>query len=229
MNNEILLLSDDLDKSQVLIQDLQEHDLKIQADYIAHHLQQDLCQVEPFIIILLDIHHSLTPILELMNKLRSFIHLNLLVLSPSFEEQDCLNAFSHGADDYLKKPILIAELVARIKAIQRRTHNQLIDEATLSYGGLFLNCLTRQASLNDQILLLTNSEFNVLEIFLRYPGRVLSKEQLTEYSLGRKYTAFDRSIDVHISNLRQKLNEDHHDESWIKTIRGYGYAFVAKG
>ena len=104
-----------------------------------------------------------------------------------------------------------------------------MDNATLSMGPLFLNCLTRQAVLDEQILSLTNSEFNVLEIFLRYPGRVLSKEQLTEYSLGRKYTAFDRSIDVHISNLRQKLNEDHHDESWIQTIRGYGYSFVAKG
>jgi two-component system response regulator CpxR len=229
MNNEILLLTDDFNLSQTLMQDLQDHDLKIQADRIEHHLQQDLSQVEPFLIILLDIHHKLSPIFELMDKLRQFIHLNIIVLSPSLEEQDCLDAFSHGADDYLKKPILIAELVARIKAVERRTHNTPMDDATISHGSLFLNCLTRQALLDDQILVLTNSEFNVLELFLRYPGRVLSKEQLTEYSLGRKYTAFDRSIDVHISNLRQKLNEDHHDESWIKTIRGYGYAFVAKG
>jgi two-component system response regulator CpxR len=229
MNNEILLLTDDLALSQGLIQDLKDHACHIQADQIAHHLQQDLSQVEPFLIILLDIHQSLSKSFELMDKIRQLIHINIIVLSPSQEEQDCLEAFSHGADDYLKKPILLAELVARIKAVERRTHTTPMDNATLSHGSLFLNCLTRQALLEDQILMLTNSEFNVLELFLRYPGRVLSKEQLTEYSLGRKYTAFDRSIDVHISNLRQKLNEDHHDESWIKTIRGYGYAFVAKG
>jgi two-component system response regulator CpxR len=229
MNNELLFLSDDLKQSDALIHALIEHELAVRQDSITHHLEQDISHVEPFSIVILDIHNQLHPLLNLMDKLRQFIHLNIIVLNPSSDEQDCLDAFSHGADDYLKKPILVAELVARIKAIHRRAHTTPMDNATLSMGPLFLNCLTRQAVLDEQILSLTNSEFNVLEIFLRYPGRVLSKEQLTEYSLGRKYTAFDRSIDVHISNLRQKLNEDHHDESWIKTIRGYGYAFVAKG
>ena len=229
MNHELLLLSDDLNQSQDLISALKEHELHIHEDSIIHHQQEAISKAEPFSIIILDIHGPIHAVFEFMDRLRQFIHLNIIVLSPSLEEKDCLDTFSHGADDYLKKPILMAELIARIKAIHRRIQVTPIDNATLMMGPLFLNCLTRQAVLNDQILALTNSEFNVLELFLRYPGRVLSKEQLTEYSLGRKYTAFDRSIDVHISNIRQKLNEDHHDESWIKTIRGYGYAFVAKG
>ena len=229
MNHDVLLLSDDLPASQSLINALKEHEWHVHQDSIEHHQHQTISQAEPYSIILLDIHHTLPGIFEFMDKLRQFIHLHIMVLSPSLSEKDCLDAFSHGADDYLKKPILIAELIARMKAIHRHIHTTPLDDATLSLGPLFLNCLTRQAVLNDQILVLTNSEFNVLELFLRYPGRVLSKEQLTEYSLGRKYTAYDRSIDVHISNLRQKLNEDHHDESWIKTIRGYGYAFIAKG
>ena len=227
--NDLLLLSDNLSLSQELISSLREHELHIHADHIANHQQQDISKVEPFSIVILDVHNYNAELLLLMDTLRQFIHLNIIVLSAEQEAPHCLDFFSHGADDFIKKPIMIAELVARIKAIHRRMHTTPIDNATLSIGPLFLNCLTRQAILDNNIIALTNSEFNVLELFLRYPGRVLSKEQLTEYSLGRKYTAFDRSIDVHISNLRQKLNEDHHDESWIKTIRGYGYAFVAKG
>jgi len=74
---------------------------------------------------------------------------------------------------------------------------------------------------------LTNAEFNILEMLIRSPGQAFSKEELTEYALGRKYTAYDRSIDVHISNLRNKLGNNHEGEAIIKTVRGFGYMFNA--
>lgn len=74
---------------------------------------------------------------------------------------------------------------------------------------------------------LTNTEFNILETLIKSPGQAFSKEELTEYALGRKFTAYDRSIDVHISNLRNKLGDDAHGEPWIKTVRGFGYMFNA--
>lgn len=228
MNLELLLLSDHTHLSQNFLNDLKDHNFSVNMHHIdAFH--QDPHRAEPYALILFDIHHDMHKIIPLIEKARTFRHLGILILSPSPLETNCLDAFSAGADDYLRKPFLPAECIARIKALLRRFHATPMDEAILSHGPLYLNCLTRQVLLDNQQICLTNSEFNLLELFLRYPDRVLSKEQLTEYSLGRKYTAYDRSIDVHVSNLRHKLSEDHHDESWIQTIRGYGYAFVAKG
>lgn len=229
MNNNIFLFSDQLDLSAKLANDLKEHECILQTASPADLNSNLANKLQHFSLVVFDLHSTKTHIPHLLEHFKEFKHLHFLVLSPSENEQDCLDAFSAGADDYLKKPFVLAECVARIKALLRRSHYTPVDEAIITHGVLVLNCLTRQATLENKSLSLTNSQFNILEIFLRYPGRVLSKEQLTEYSLGRKYTAYDRSIDVHVSNLRHKLGMDQHDESWIQTVRGYGYAFVAKG
>jgi two-component system response regulator CpxR len=229
MNRQILFITDDIRASEHLIADLRDHEMKVEM-LDMNSIEDDIQEkAQRFPLIILDSHNHPKKLLPLTEKLRELQHLYLFMLSPSNQEQDCLNAFAAGIDDYLKKPFIVAECVARTKALLRRSQSHKIDDAVLSHGEIILNCFTRQAMLADTPLNLTNSEFNILEIFLRYPGRVLSKEQLTEYSLGRKYTAYDRSIDVHVSNLRHKLSADHQDESWIETIRGYGYAFIAKG
>jgi two-component system response regulator CpxR len=229
MNTQLLLISEDLQQSRALIADLKEHELFSDSLDFNTSISDIQTKVQRYTLIILDMHQHQSKMLNMLAKLRDFQNLYFLVLSPSEHEQDCLDAFSAGADDYLKKPFILAECVARIKALLRRSRQTPLDDAILVHGELVVNCLTRQAALSDLALNLTNSQFNILELFLRYPGRVFSKEQLTEYSLGRKYTAYDRSIDVHVSNLRHKLSADHHDESWIETIRGYGYAFIAKG
>lgn len=227
MTNQLLLISDVTLESQKLMSAIQDHDLAIQLETLERFQKQSDTLAETFSIVILDIHHELKSFFLILEQLRRFIHLNLMVLSSSTLDKDCLEAFALGADDYLKKPIVEQECIARIKALLRRSHVSPIDNALLTQGAIHINCLTRQALHHGVSLTLTNAEFNLLELFLRYPGRVLSKEQLTEYSLGRKYTAYDRSIDVHISHLRQKL--DDHDESCLKTIRGYGYTFISKG
>jgi two-component system response regulator CpxR len=229
MNRQILLISDDTHASEQLVADLRDHALNIEM-FDKRSIEDDILEkAQRFPLIILDSYNQPEKFIPLTEKVREQQHLYIFMLSQSTQEQDCLNAFEAGVDDYLKKPFIVAECVARIKALLRRAQSHKIDDAILSHGEIILNCFTRQAMLDNSPLNLTNSEFNILEIFLRYPGRVLSKEQLTEYSLGRKYTAYDRSIDVHVSNLRHKLSADHQDESWIETIRGYGYAFIAKG
>lgn len=229
MNKSILVISENISKSNNFILELQENSLKTDSLELNSTNIKDLEKIQRYALIIFDIHIYSKQILPFIEKLREQKHIYLFFLSPSNQEQDCLDAFSVGVDDYLQKPFIIAECIARIKALLRRFQANSIDEAILTHGEIVLNCFTRQALLANTPLNLTNSEFNILEIFLRYPGRVLSKEQLTEYSLGRKYTAYDRSIDVHVSNLRHKLTADHQDESSIETIRGYGYAFIAKG
>lgn len=229
MNTQLVLISEDLSLSQNLISELKEHDIFLDTLDFNMPLSEVQAKIQRYHLIILDIHHHVSESFNLLSKLRNQENFYFLILNSSEKEQDCLDAFAAGADDYLKKPFILAECIARIKALLRRSNQTPLDDAILIHGDLIINCLTRQATLNNSHLNLTNSQFNILELFLRYPGRVFSKEQLTEYSLGRKYTAYDRSIDVHVSNLRHKLSADHHDESWIETIRGYGYAFIAKG
>ena len=90
-----------------------------------------------------------------------------------------------------------------------------------------VDCAKRIATYHGNVLELTNAEFNILEMMIKSPGQAFSKEELTEYALGRKYTAYDRSIDVHISNLRNKLGDNPEGEPLVRTVRGFGYMLNA--
>ena len=224
MNDPLLLLSDNMIKTQVFKKDLIDAGFKI--DLIQ---ESQLEQAQNYHLVLIDIHHHFEFAKTCLKPLQQFPHLLIFILGPDASLHSCLDAFDLGTDDYLKKPFANAECFVRIKALLKRSHLAPNTDSQLCSGPIQLNCLTRHASLNHEQLHLTNCEFNLLELFLRYPGRVLSKEMLTEYSLGRKYTLYDRSIDVHVSNLRHKINQDALDEIMIETVRGYGYTFVAKG
>lgn len=151
----------------------------------------------------------------------------VLFLTAREDDVDKLLGLEMGADDYLLKPCDPAELIARLRAILRRTtQSQPISAKRLiEYHGIRVDCGKRLVMLDGETLDLTNTEFNILEILIKSPGQAFSKEELTEYAIGRKFTAYDRSIDVHISNLRNKLGDNPDDEPWIKTVRGFGYLF----
>lgn len=163
---------------------------------------------------------------ELLKALREHKQTPVIFLSSRDTEIDRLMGFELGGDDYLTKPCDPYELLARLRSILRRnqqTHQNAPPE--IQCGDIIVNCAQHQASLKNIPLELTNTEFKILEILLKSPGQAFSKEELTEYALNRKFTAYDRSIDVHISNLRQKLGLNSNNEPWIKTVRGFGYLF----
>ena len=165
--------------------------------------------------------------LQFIKALRAHQQTPALFLSASHTEIDRLTAIELGGDDYLTKPCDPQELLARLRAILRRTQNtyQSHLRPQIHFGDLTVDCAQHQATLNNNLLELTNTEFKILEVLLKSPGQAFSKEELTEYALNRKFTAYDRSIDVHISNLRQKLGLNSNNELWIKTVRGFGYLF----
>jgi two-component system response regulator CpxR len=132
-----------------------------------------------------------------------------------------------GADDYLPKPFNPRELIARIRAILRRTSRSAASGGSLRIGDLHLDPAAREAWLDKTRLDLTSVEFSLFEALLRDAGHVVTREQLTETVLGRKLGPFDRVIDVHISNLRKKLGRAHGEER-IKSVRGSGYLFVVR-
>lgn len=151
----------------------------------------------------------------------------VLMLTARGEPIDRILGLELGADDYLAKPCNPRELLARVKAILRRTQITPPNTGKLSVGAIALNKGNREASHGDQPLELTGAEFTVLELLMSRAGEVLSKDELTEQALGRKLTAYDRSIDVHVSNIRKKLQTAGADKDLIINIRGAGYMLKA--
>lgn len=161
---------------------------------------------------------------QVLQSLREHNQVPVIFLTARDTEVDRLLGFKLGADEYLTKPCDPYELIAKLRSILRRL-KQSSSKPHLEHGGLSVDCTKHIAHLNNEVLDLTNTEFKILEILLKSPGQAFSKEELTEYALNRKFTAYDRSIDVHISNLRQKLGHNPEGEPWIKTVRGFGYLF----
>lgn len=165
--------------------------------------------------------------LEVIRNIREFSKVPILVLSTSNQEIDRLLALEIGADEFLTKPCNPHHLIAHLQALLNRTQNQPNQKLIIHYRDILVDTIKREVSISGEILDLTNTEFNVIEMLIKSPGQAFSKEELTEYALGRKFTAYDRSIDVHISNLRNKLGNNESGEPWLKTVRGFGYMFGA--
>lgn len=165
--------------------------------------------------------------LDVLRRLRVASPLPVLILTARGEDSDRILGLEMGADDYVPKPFNPRELIARIRAILRRSARAEVSAGPLSVGDLRIDPALREVWLEDSPLNLTSAEFTLLEAFMREPGRVLSREHLTESVLGRKLGPFDRVIDVHVSNLRRKLGVAQEGQR-IKAVRGSGYLFAPR-
>jgi len=170
--------------------------------------------------------------LEVLRALRQVSSVPVLMLTARGDDVDRIVGLEIGADDYLGKPFNPRELVARIRAIQRRIERETATKGELpkpiTVGDVTLDPSTRHATMGTVTLALTSVEFALLEVFLRNAGRVLDRDELSEKVLGRRFSPYDRSIDVHVSNLRKKLSATAGAER-VKTVRGAGYLYAASG
>jgi DNA-binding response OmpR family regulator len=149
------------------------------------------------------------------------------MLTARGDDIDRIVGLEVGADDYLPKPFNPRELVARIKAILRRSDDRRAGPNRFTAGDITIDITLREAWADAKSLQLTTVEFALLEVLVRNAGRTLTRDYLTDIALGRKLGTFDRTIDVHISNLRKKL-EEHPGIQRIKTIRGSGYLLAPR-
>jgi two-component system response regulator CpxR len=162
--------------------------------------------------------------LDLLRDLRRETALPVLMLTALGEDIDRILGLELGADDYLSKPCNPRELAARLRAVLRRVRGEGSDTLTdLHNGPIVLRAASRSVSVEDQPIVLTATEFDLLALLLRETGRVVSKEQISQAVLGRPLGPFDRSIDVHISNLRRKLGNAADGSSPITTVHRSGY------
>lgn len=177
-------------------------------------------------LILLDIMMPKMNGMEMLKQLRQQWQTPVLMLTAKGEEVDRVIGLELGADDYLPKPFSDRELMARIRAILRRTQpNKPEPTESNNPHGLQVFPGKQEAYCQGTLLDLTTTEFTLLEYFLNHMGESISKEDLSLEVLGKRLSPFDRAIDMHVSNLRKKLSE-HHEQTLIKTLRGKGYLMI---
>jgi DNA-binding response OmpR family regulator len=175
-------------------------------------------------LVILDLMLPRMPGIEVLRRLRARSGVPVLILSARGDDVERILGLEIGADDYVAKPFNPRELVARIRAILRRANQSGATAGPLTVGDVSLEPSARAAWINGAPMTLTSVEFTLLETLLQRAGHVVTREHLTEVVLGRKLGAFDRVIDVHVSNLRKKLGTAER----IKSVRGMGYLFVAR-
>ena len=175
-----------------------------------------------FDAVLLDVMMPGMDGLEVCRRIRQTRQVPVIMLTARGDEADRVVGLELGADDYVPKPCTPRELVARLRAILRRAQPGA-DGGPLEVGAMTLWPEKRKAQWRGREVHLTSIEFNVLEVLMRNAGRVVSKNEISEQALGRPLARFDRSIDVHLSSIRQKLGEG---ARLIRTVRGLGYHLV---
>jgi two-component system response regulator CpxR len=165
--------------------------------------------------------------LDALKEIRRSSQIPVIMLTARGDDVDRIIGLEFGADDYLAKPFNPRELVARIKAILRRSQAGTPNARQVKLGGIELDSNSRRATYGGKPLRLTGTEFEILKCLLETPGEVVNKEQLSERALGRRLLPYDRSIDTHISNLRGKLERAGSQKEIVQNQRGVGYLLIA--
>lgn len=176
-------------------------------------------------VVILDVMMPRLTGTETLRRIRAASQVPVLMLTAKGDDVDRIVGLELGADDYLPKPFNPRELVARLRAILRRGGNTT-DTTLLHAGLLTVRPADRTADWRGQMLDLTSTEYNLLETLARHAGHVVNKADLSEQALARKLTRFDRSIDMHMSKLRNKLGVLDDGRSPIQTVRGVGYQLI---
>jgi two-component system OmpR family response regulator/two-component system response regulator CpxR len=220
----VLLIDDDIELSEMLREYLRHDGFEVA---VANDGQSGIAAALAgnCDLVVLDVMMPGINGIEVLRRIRSQSRLPVLMLTARGDELDRILGLELGADDYVPKPCAPRELVARIRAILRRAQPDAT-AGVLTSGALSLWPERRHAELAGRVLELTSAEFGLLEVLLRNIGRVVGKAELSEAGLGRPLARFDRSVDVHISAIRQKLGGHIDGRSWVQTVRSVGYQLV---
>ncbi len=228
--NRILIIDDDEELCELVSEYLTVEGFETEAVYDGEAgLQKALSGA--FDMITLDVMLPKKNGFDVLRELRETSKIPVLMLTARGEDMERIVGLEIGADDYLPKPFNPRELVARLRAILRRveTNEQTIqiENDNLTVDDVEVQISARSAVRGGEDLNLTSVEFDLLAEFLRHAGKVVKKEDLSEKVLERKLSPFDRSLDMHVSNLRKKLGNRENDAEIIKTIRSVGYIYTA--
>ena len=224
--SNIFILDDDKELVKLLNEFLGEYKFTIQSFYAPSELFNVLKNSKPDML-LLDIMLPEMDGFQVLRKIRETEDFPVIMLTAKGEVSDKVVGLELGADDYLPKPFEPRELLARIQSILRRVHhaNSMLD--ILDFEGLSIDKLKEEVLLDGSLISLSTSEFEALLLFANNSNEVLDREFLVENLRGITWQTYDRSVDVLVSRLRNKLGETPHNTRFLKTIHGVGYKFIA--
>jgi DNA-binding response OmpR family regulator len=183
-------------------------------------------RVRPPDLVVLDLGLPGLDGLDVARELRRTSAVPIIMLTARGEETDRVLGLELGADDYLVKPFSPRELVARVRAVLRRTEGQLVERERFVVGEVMIDISRREVTVSDRVVELTATEFDLLVELARQPGRVFTRGQLLGVIHGVVVEAYERTVDAHIKNLRRKLEPDPHRPRYLLTVHGVGYRFA---
>jgi two-component system, OmpR family, response regulator CpxR len=228
--SRLLLVDDDLELCSQVTQYLGAEGFKVDAVYDGEQ-GVERAHSGSYELVVLDVMLPGLSGFDVLRRISGESHLAVLMLSARGEDIDKIVGLQMGADDYLPKPFNPHELVARIRAILRRTCQRTQKSGIPAHdviviGDIEMDKNAWKVRRSGIIVELTAFEFNLLEVFMRAAGRVLTREELARIVLERQFDPFDRSIDTHVSNLRKKLGQQPDGSERIKSVRGVGYVYT---
>jgi len=224
----ILIIDDDTELCELVTEYLEDEGLVVESVHDGV-TGVERCRANEPDLVILDVMLPGLGGFAVLSKIRETSKVPVIMLTARGEEVDRIVGLEMGADDYLPKPFNPRELVARIRAILRRTAGAAEpgnESAIIMVDDLKIDIGSRQVVCSSGEVDLTGAEFAVLETLVRAAGTVVSRDNLSRRALGRRASAFDRSLDVHLSNLRKKLGQLAGGGERIKTVRGVGYLYV---
>ena len=233
----LLIVDDDREIRELLSRFLRKHGFRVSVAVDGREMRKALTE-QAIDLVVLDLMLPGEDGLSVCRRLRSDSTIPVIMLTAMGEEIDRIIGLEMGADDYLAKPFNPRELLARIKAVLRRTGASAVHAARTAdehstmrvrFDAWTLDLNKRELISPSGVLVpMSGGEFALLATFVAHPQRVLSRDQLLDFARGRDAQPFDRSIDVQVSRLRRKIEDDPHEPALIKTVRGGGYLFAPK-
>lgn len=223
----ILLVDDDQELTTLLKRYLERELFKVQ---VVHTAEQGLEEAlsSKYQAVILDIMLPGGNGLAILRAIRQRSEVPVLMLTAKGDEEDRIQGLEIGADDYLPKPCNPRELAARLRSILRRGRSDNVASEEITLDDLTINFSQHKVQKDGQLLDLTMTEFNILAVLARVADKVVEKNRLAEMALQRSLTLFDRSLDMHLSNLRKKMGNNRLDRPRIRTVRGVGYMYASE-
>ena len=225
--DQILVIDDDVELCSLVTEYLGAESFRVESVHDGEGGLERVLTTSPTLVVL-DVMLPGLNGFDVLRRIRdASSKVPVLLLTARGEDVDRIVGLELGADDYLPKPFNPRELVARIRAILRRVHSgEAATNDALRVGDIELDPATRTVTRAGRPVELTSVEFNLLEVLLREAGKVVTREHLVNVVLSRKFSPFDRSIDMHVSKVRKKLGDTEDGAGHIKTIRSVGYLFA---
>ena len=226
MQEHILIIDDDLELTSLIQKFLENHKFKVSSFAHPRHALTALNKKNSFDLIILDITLPDMDGFQVLREIRKNLTIPIIMLTARGEVSDRIVGLELGADDYMPKPFEPEELIARIQSIMRRIKSPELMIDKMVFEHLSIDKLKQEVMLNGNEVLLSTTEFEALLVFAENCGQILNRDFLVEHLRGISWQSYDRSIDVLVSRLRNKLSQLDPNTEYIKTIHGVGYKFI---